>query len=656
MNSKLFRNTICCLIALSCVAGPFAAAALAAPAPATKAPVTKPLPPQAALNTYMNGVHEKLMHAWHAAKSPHTFSTVRFRVYRTGQVWWVELTDASKIESANNAAEDAIASCTFAPMPASFPDYLDFSADFESELQTQNCDGYSRPVWSNRTQSLKLLAQATKLSQENDHSKSLDELLKALQLSPFDVRIKDALVHELLSVASKQPTEAAEDSLHQALLLDPVNKTAREQLHKLLKASGKDPANAQQRAGAAREYAASGSFDSALVEFGEAWLLSKNSKLIPEINNCLAQAKGSALIKKWQAAVASNGSAENHLNLANAYKACALEEKARVELEIAKKLGAESPATPTGSTVATSTTATKEDDEEDDDETKTGALASEATTTATTNGTQPGPANSPAEPAATEATAKSAAQPKPAAIEEKTLALTATPLTKAASAAATSAHVEFEGDFPYAPPGQRSLKLTVLKNRQVLQDYLKEACKDSVIRWASNRIPLTLYIDPGNDVPGFRPQFRKYMLEAFDAWQAASGGRIRYKLVGGPKGANIVCHWTNDPRDKRMSGNEQGVTHFEYMYLDGQKRDEGGLVRSAEITILLTHRFTKRILSDGDMKGVCLHELGHSFGIHGHSKRRSDIMYPYMNKMSWLSAADANTIVHLYQGYEHPRN
>ncbi|MBY0549398.1 MAG: matrixin family metalloprotease [Candidatus Obscuribacterales bacterium] len=648
MESRLIRNTVCGLTLLSCLAGQLATAVAAAPAarkPAATA--SKPLPPQPALNAYVNTVHERLMHAWHTAKSPHTYSTVRFRVYRTGQVYWVELTDASKTESVNNAAEDAITSCTFPPMPASFPDYLDFSADFESELQTQNCDGYSRPVASNHMLSLKLLEQSNKLSKSNEHEKALSELLRASQISPFDVRIKDALVREYLSLAEKQAPEEASNRLHQALMLDPTNKTARELLNKVLKAKGKDPVNPAQRAAIAREYAAAGEFENAIVEFGEAWLLSKDTNLIPEINHVLAQNKESATLKKWQAAVESNGSAENHLNLAGAFKACGLDERARVEFEIAKKLGAEPPTTEksasnetveapklASTTVPTPTAADESDEDGADDRTARQAFP-----------TQPAEANA-------------ADIKQTPSVESKTLALTAAPMPSMAPLIPSAGPAQFQGDFPYATQGKRSLKLTVLKNRQQLQDYLNEACKGSIIRWASNRIPLTLYIDPGNDVPGYRPQFRKYMLEAFDAWQKASGGRIRYKLVGGPKGANIVCHWTANPADKRMSGgNEQGITRFEYMYLDGQrKKDGGGLARSAEITILVTGRFTKRVLSDADMKGVCIHELGHSFGIHGHSPRKTDIMYPYMNGMSALSGPDANTIVRLYQGYEHPRD
>lgn len=652
-SSKLFRMTVCGLMLLSCFAGQLATTVAAAPA-ARKPPATssKPLPPQPALSAYVNTVHERLMHAWHTAKSPHTYSTVRFRVYRTGQVYWVELTDASKTESVNNAAEDAITSCTFPAMPASFPDYLDFSADFESELQSQNCDGYSRPVASNHMLSLKLLEQSNKLSKSNDHERALAELLRALQISPFDVRIKDALVREYLSLATKQAPEEASNGLHKALLLDPTNKTAREQLNKLLKSAGKDPVNPVQRAALARECATAGQFENAIVEYGEAWLLSKDTNLIPEINRCLAQNKESSTLRKWQAAVEVNGSAENHLNLAGAFKACGLEEKARVEFEIAKRLGAEPPSekpasnepivevpTLASAVVPTPTTASTDTEADEDGDSDS-----------TVQQTRPG------QPAVIEATSGDVKQSPT--IESKVLALTAAPLPTMAPLIPSTGPAQFQGDFPYATQGKRSIKLTVLKERQQLQDYLNEACKGSIIRWASNRIPLTVYIDPGNDVPGYRPQFRKYMLEAFDAWQTASGRRIRYKLVGGPKGANIVCHWTANPADKRMGGgNEQGITRYEYMYLDGQqKKDGGGLARSAEITILVTGRFTKRVLSDADMKGVCLHELGHSFGIHGHSPRRSDIMFPYMNGMSSLSGPDSNTIVRLYQGYDHPRD
>ncbi len=144
------------------------------------------------------------------------------------------------------------------------------------------------------------------------------------------------------------------------------------------------------------------------------------------------------------------------------------------------------------------------------------------------------------------------------------------------------------------------------------------------------------------------------MIDAFSAWQEASDGRIRYTLVGGPTGSNIICHWTADQNDKRMSGSEQGITHFKYL----ESNPNCGMVQSAEITILIRDRFFHQILSDAAIKSICLHELGHSFGIGGHSPYKGDIMFPsFTLNQSFptsLSERDKATIRRLYQAYSHP--
>lgn len=218
----------------------------------------------------------------------------------------------------------------------------------------------------------------------------------------------------------------------------------------------------------------------------------------------------------------------------------------------------------------------------------------------------------------------------------------------------SESRLQLSDDFPYLEHGSCNLKIKTLANRRVAVDYLKQASPTTLMRWAANRIPLTVYIDPGNNVRGFRPQMRQQLIDSFSAWQAASDKRIRYIIVGGPTGANIICHWTCDPKDKRMSGYEQGITSFKYL----ESNPKCGMVQSAEITILIRDRFAHNILSDAAMKAVCLHELGHSLGISGHSPFKGDIMFPSFtingSFPTSLSERDTATIRRLYQAYSHP--
>ena len=210
-------------------------------------------------------------------------------------------------------------------------------------------------------------------------------------------------------------------------------------------------------------------------------------------------------------------------------------------------------------------------------------------------------------------------------------------------------------EFPYASFGSRSLSIRAIKDRKAAVDYLDAACGKKITRWATNRIPLRVYVENGTGTFGYRPQFHQFMIDAFASWVKASEGRLSCSIVPYPQQANIVCHWVSNPAKANMNGNEQGVTHFKAFYL--KSAPNNCMVESAEIYILTIYRGNSEPLSDAAMKAVCLHELGHALGISGHSPFHEDMMYstlsPYDIPLS-LTDRDIGTIKRLYQGYLHP--
>jgi predicted Zn-dependent protease len=74
----------------------------------------------------------------------------------------------------------------------------------------------------------------------------------------------------------------------------------------------------------------------------------------------------------------------------------------------------------------------------------------------------------------------------------------------------------------------------------------------------------------------------------------------------------------------------------------------------ADIRILTIDRQTQEPLSDEEMKKTCLHELGHSMGLQGHSTNNHDIMFFSMSNTNWpvLSKRDKATVFMIYQNYQ----
>lgn len=172
-------------------------------------------------------------------------------------------------------------------------------------------------------------------------------------------------------------------------------------------------------------------------------------------------------------------------------------------------------------------------------------------------------------------------------------------------------------------------------------DYLGDATQNGMTRWSPDLMPLKVYIKNGEAVPNYRPDFIKILKQAFQDWSDASANHVSFAFTDDESAANIVCSWTNNPKEM-MSSAEGGHA----MVIPDAAR---GITKG--ILILLTVSPTSGIVTDNFARRVDLHEIGHALGILGHSKSPDDIMFssmPPADLACALSERDKNTLVALY--------
>ena len=171
-------------------------------------------------------------------------------------------------------------------------------------------------------------------------------------------------------------------------------------------------------------------------------------------------------------------------------------------------------------------------------------------------------------------------------------------------------------------------------------NYLSEAVSVGATRWFPSAMPLTIFIDSGNQVKSYRSEFTTIFKKAFDDWIEASQGKIRIKIADSPTVASIVCRWLDDP-NKLVNPIDGGDANSSV--------DESGALNRSRI-MLLTEANGLPLTNDL-MRGLCLHEIGHALGIQGHSSQQGDVMtasYDFKHPNANLSERDKKTLLELY--------
>ena len=170
-----------------------------------------------------------------------------------------------------------------------------------------------------------------------------------------------------------------------------------------------------------------------------------------------------------------------------------------------------------------------------------------------------------------------------------------------------------------------------------MQTYLNGSVKNgNIMRWSIN--PLIVYIAPMKfySKQGEDAKYRRMVMNALDAWSAASGGKISFRITNTLLESNINVDW------KRVDRQALGHCYFSW--------DPQGRLYGAEVSIGLTDgRIHKQYDNDTEVYHTILHEIGHALGL-GHSPYKEDIMYtPHQYGNASLSANDKYSIQWLYK-------
>jgi len=146
--------------------------------------------------------------------------------------------------------------------------------------------------------------------------------------------------------------------------------------------------------------------------------------------------------------------------------------------------------------------------------------------------------------------------------------------------------------------------------------------------------------EEASKVPHYRPQCGQALKEAFGDWADKTGGRVKFTYVDSPEKADISCSWSSDP------------SKLQFQAEGGECQTRHGLngLEHADIVILTANpKLHVSEMPADEIKKICLHEIGHSLGVLGHSPDPKDVMFcSAAGGTKELSDRDIRTMLHLY--------
>ncbi len=170
-------------------------------------------------------------------------------------------------------------------------------------------------------------------------------------------------------------------------------------------------------------------------------------------------------------------------------------------------------------------------------------------------------------------------------------------------------------------------------------NYLSLVTPNGVFKWASEKMPITVFIGSGSKVPGYSTDFDEAFRSALDEWEMKSNGLVSFKIVDSPDKSDMDVTWTDNLHSKALSL-EAGNTSI----ICGAQ----GILK-ARMTLLTIDPFERgRARGKRQLRNICLHEIGHALGLNGHSGYPEDIMHSQLIVQDGVSPRDLNTLKMLY--------
>ena len=166
----------------------------------------------------------------------------------------------------------------------------------------------------------------------------------------------------------------------------------------------------------------------------------------------------------------------------------------------------------------------------------------------------------------------------------------------------------------------------------VIDSYFRNVCKNGrLIRWNKNSMPLQVYIEDSTSVPAY---YREVVMSAYQAWQRASEGLVRFEFVESPSEADMKCYFKNNDNK-----NSIGVHAFS---VNGNAITDSNIIFNKTDNKGYSHD-SKQLFSSA------LQEIGHSLGLTGASPSIYDVMYPIGTKFNTeITPRDLKTLALLY--------
>ena len=174
--------------------------------------------------------------------------------------------------------------------------------------------------------------------------------------------------------------------------------------------------------------------------------------------------------------------------------------------------------------------------------------------------------------------------------------------------------------------GEKTIKAAVIDS------YFREVCKNGkIVRWNKASMPLKVYIQDSSDVPEY---YRDVVMRAYQSWQRASEGLVRFDFVETPAEADMKCYFKNSDNKDSI-----GVHAFS---VNGNTITGSVIIFSAADNKGHSHD-SKQLFSSA------LQEIGHSLGLTGKSPSIYDVMYPIGTKFNTeITTRDLKTLALLY--------
>jgi tetratricopeptide (TPR) repeat protein len=173
-------------------------------------------------------------------------------------------------------------------------------------------------------------------------------------------------------------------------------------------------------------------------------------------------------------------------------------------------------------------------------------------------------------------------------------------------------------------------------------DYFNSiSMSGAITKWTAKNMPLKVYLAPAQSVAGYKPSYLEAVKASFQEWADSSDGKISFQYVPDKDKSNISFAFSNDI--KAVSNPAEGGEAKIYPGPQG--------ITTAQIVVLTLDPSPGQAMNDGLMRWICLHEIGHSLGLMGHSPQHNDVMYssmPLSTGNRGLSDRDKNTVKRLY--------